>query len=90
MDESPYGIRGLAGNVREWCLNGWTRTGPTEDRVTITDDADDTVSDRQDWRSVRGGAFTTNPQSCRLAGRLAARPHDRLSTLGFRLVRSVP
>ena len=89
-DESPYGIRGLAGNVREWCLNGWTRTGPTEDRVTITDDADDAVSDRQDWRSVRGGAFTTNPQSCRLAGRLAARPHDRLSTLGFRMVRSVP
>jgi len=28
LDESPYGIRGLAGNVRDWCLDRFGPDGP--------------------------------------------------------------
>jgi serine/threonine-protein kinase len=27
IDESPYGVRGLAGNVRDWCLDADPVTG---------------------------------------------------------------
>ena len=74
MDESPYGVRGLAGNARTWCSNPWTRDG--EDGLGTL-------------REVRGGAFAAAPAFCRPAGRLVAPAFRRLSTLGVRLCRGV-
>ncbi|WP_438007166.1 bifunctional serine/threonine-protein kinase/formylglycine-generating enzyme family protein [Sorangium sp. So ce321] len=87
-DESPYGVRGLAGNIRDWCVERWTPEGPAVlDRIArlLPADAVD-----PGLRSIRGGAWSSAPPAvCRAAGRFAARPEDRFSAVGFRLARPV-
>ncbi|WP_437958918.1 bifunctional serine/threonine-protein kinase/formylglycine-generating enzyme family protein [Sorangium sp. So ce119] len=87
LDESPYGLRGAAGNVRDWCINAWKREGPrTEGGVVLLDPADDADPD---FRALRGGAWSTSPNFCRAAGRFASKPGDRFGGMGFRLARSL-
>lgn len=71
VDESPYGVRGGAGNVREICGN------PFRDP--------DAPEDVRDSRVVRGGSWHSTAAFCRLAGRLEVLPGGRLTSLGFRL-----
>ncbi|AUX39591.1 protein kinase [Sorangium cellulosum] len=87
-DESPYGLRGAAGNVRDWCINAWKHEGPRiEGGVVVLDAAGD---DDTEFRAARGGAWSTSPNLCRLAGRLAGKPGDRFGGIGIRLSRSLP
>src|SRR5262249_5584065 len=53
VDESPYGVRGLAGNVRDWCLDVWPPEGPriVSDRLRI----DPAEPDDPDFCAIRGG-----------------------------------
>jgi eukaryotic-like serine/threonine-protein kinase len=86
-DESPYGVRGLAGNVRDWCADVWTATGPPVDdgiaRVEVARPEDPSM------RSVRGGAWSAAPPTvCSAASRFAAHPDERFATVGLRLARS--
>lgn len=82
-DESPYGVRGMAGNARDWCGNAYRRSGPPPG------------GGRLDWRPeaeaplrmVRGGAWLSAPGSARLCTRYADKPDARLSPVGFRLAR---
>jgi serine/threonine protein kinase/formylglycine-generating enzyme required for sulfatase activity len=87
-DESPYGVRGTIGNVREWCGNVWTAEGPRVDdgrlRVELADEAS------AELRAARGGAWHSVPELTRAAGRFAAEPQHRFAVLGFRLVRPYP
>ncbi len=84
-DVSPYGILGLAGNVRDWCLEAWTPDGPAADGeiLRITPAAADDLR----VRSIRGGAWSAPPQLCRAATRFAAEPDDYLGGVGLRLAR---
>jgi len=85
-DESPYGVRGMAGNVRDWCANPYRRDGPAHAAVSAADrtDGDDA------FRMSRGGSWSSSNDSlCRLASRFAGSPELRLVSLGFRLARSV-
>ncbi|MEZ4466820.1 MAG: SUMF1/EgtB/PvdO family nonheme iron enzyme [bacterium] len=84
VDESPYGVRGMAGGVRDWCLNGYDRAGPRPDSRL------DPRADVEGPRMTRGGAWGAMPALCRLAGRFAAPPDARLLGVGFRLARSWP
>lgn len=84
-DRSPYGVRHLAGNVRGWCADHYRREGPAGDRLCIELSAPDS----QEFRAVRGGAFSSKPNLCRAAGRFGSRPADRFSSLGFRLALSL-
>ncbi|MEZ4296475.1 MAG: bifunctional serine/threonine-protein kinase/formylglycine-generating enzyme family protein [Polyangiaceae bacterium] len=87
VDQSPYGVRGLAGNVRDWCINVWKADGPEVQRNVVTLDP---ASDEDDSaRSARGGSWTTAPVFCRLAARFADKPSWRFGGVGFRLARSV-
>ncbi|MFT3772569.1 MAG: bifunctional serine/threonine-protein kinase/formylglycine-generating enzyme family protein [Minicystis sp.] len=87
-DESPYGIFGLAGNVRDWCAEVWTQTGPLiEDGVLRVAPA---RRDDPSLRSIRGGAYFGPSQLCRAAGRFAARSEDHGAGIGLRLARPVP
>jgi len=83
VDESVFGVRHMAGNVREWCLNDYRRQGPTSGSVVVprpsTDDA---------LRVIRGGAWTSSAAFCRIQSRFAGPPEQRMSALGFRLVAS--
>ena len=82
-DVSVYGVRGLAGNVRDWCLNGYRRDGPGPGgRLVVHDEPIDSFA------LVRGGAYVSAPLQARSAARFAARPEERLIVLGFRLARS--
>lgn len=82
-DESPYGVRGMTGNMRTWCAGVWQWDGPRlEDARLILDTAHD-----EDLRprAVRGGAWSAMPDFCRAAGRFALAPRERLLAVGFRL-----
>lgn len=84
-DRSLYGVRGLAGNVSDWCANPWRRDGPPiEGGMLRFDDAP------AEFYAVRGGHYRASARLCRLASRTAARPDEVFSTLGFRLARSWP
>ncbi len=85
-DESPYGVRGLAGNVRDWCLDVWTRMGtPRIDgwAQVPSPQGDSTL------RVIRGGAWNAVPTHARAAGRFAATANTRFPVVGFRLARSL-
>jgi len=77
-DTSPYGVRGLAGNVREWCINDYSRDAPPHHPLAV-------VAGRGSYRAIRGGAWSSAANFCRAAGRFAAAPEERLSSLGFRV-----
>jgi formylglycine-generating enzyme required for sulfatase activity len=83
-DESPYGVRGLGGNVRDWCGNGYRRHGPEGERVVLESPGPDEA-----LRCVRGGSWHSGALFCRAAGRLVGGPHERRNVFGFRPCRSV-
>ncbi len=85
-DESPYGVRGMAGNVRDWCQNGYLRDGDTAHGQRVREDRSMTA----DYRLVRGGSVFSMAALCRAAARMATAPGDRLLGLGFRLGRTLP
>ncbi|MEO5729612.1 MAG: SUMF1/EgtB/PvdO family nonheme iron enzyme, partial [Byssovorax sp.] len=84
-DESPYGVRGLAGNMRDWCLNVWRRDGPPVQRGRVCLDA--AAPADPDFRSVKGGAWGSSMGFSRAATRFGTPPGFRSLLIGFRLVR---
>ena len=82
-DESPYGVRGMAGNVRDWCLNVWTADGGVDStgvlRLRRPEPEDGS------YRAVRGGAWNASIQQARVAERFVGWPGQRYGTTGFRL-----
>jgi serine/threonine-protein kinase len=87
VDQSPYGVRGMAGNVRDWCSNAWTSDGP-EVRGGVVQVHQGAAQDAE-LRSARGGTWVTAPVFCRLAARFGDKPSWRFGGVGFRLARSV-
>jgi serine/threonine-protein kinase len=86
IDKSPYGMRGAAGNVRDWCAEVWTPAGPeVDDGVLLVSEAG-----AGDLRSIRGGAWSAGPPAmCRVAGRFAGYPRERYASVGVRLAWSI-
>jgi serine/threonine protein kinase/formylglycine-generating enzyme required for sulfatase activity len=82
-DESVYSVRGLAGNVRDWCINTWKHEGPAlkDDRLCL----DEASADDPDFRAVRGGYWGGPLASSRSAGRFGGRPGLCRFSVGFRL-----
>lgn len=75
LDSSPYGVRGLAGNVQDWCvsadasLNDLQRLDPR-------------------FRILRGGHWMSMPRLAAAFERTPA-PLEASGNVGFRLVRSI-
>jgi eukaryotic-like serine/threonine-protein kinase len=86
-DESPYGIRGLSGNMRDWCANLWQHEGPRieGDRLRLTEGS----PENDDFRAVKGGAWGSAVVHSRAAGRFGSRPGVTKLSVGFRLVRTL-
>lgn len=85
-DESPYGVRGLSGNLRDCCANVWRHDGPRVegDRLIL----EQAPPEDDDFRVVKGGAWGSSIVHSRAAARFATRPGTHWRFLGFRLVRS--
>jgi formylglycine-generating enzyme required for sulfatase activity len=84
-DESPYGVRGVVGNVRQWCGNTWKWDGPAVENAIVL--ADPAAEADTELRSIRGGAWFGAPETCRVAARFALSPSERMSAVGIRLAR---
>lgn len=85
VDESPYGVRGMAGNARDWCLDLFRADGPRVEGGRMASTAVEAGS----RRSLRGGAFTSYQGSAGLSFRLGDSGESRIPLVGTRLCRSV-
>ncbi len=88
LDESPYGVRDLSGNSRDWCCNVWRREGPLVDggRLVVVE----APWSEEEIRAVRGGAWSSALNFSRAATRFGLRSTLRRTTTGLRIARSYP
>ncbi len=94
LDESPYGILGLGGNVRTWCLDTWSPDTPSlpedpgapESVVPLEDVSE---PNQRAPRCIRGGSWFAQPAGARCAYRFSILPTVRFDFVGIRLVRSL-
>jgi formylglycine-generating enzyme required for sulfatase activity len=86
-DESPYGVRGLAGGTRDWCLDPYLPEGASIDGGRVVPPVGATAAHRY---VERGGTWLGDDRKARLANRSGGPPTLRYSLLGFRLARSWP
>ena len=87
LDVSPYGVRGMGGNARDWCLDPWRPEGA---RVSDGSLAPPPISAGQIERRVcRGGAWWQRAEHARIAARVGVRASLRDVGISFRLVRSM-
>jgi formylglycine-generating enzyme required for sulfatase activity len=77
-NESPYGVRDLAGNVWEWCLNKYGHPEQIE------------ADTSGDFRVLRGGSWLNYPEYARAPYRDGYDPEIRSFDRGFRVVLSAP
>ena len=89
VDESVYGIRDLAGNCRDWCLDPRTSEGP---RITPSGRWEPAEIDpaASVWRVSRGGSWAAGHGYCVAGARFGVPASYRTALLGFRLFRSLP
>ncbi|UQA56749.1 bifunctional serine/threonine-protein kinase/formylglycine-generating enzyme family protein [Polyangium aurulentum] len=86
LDESPYGVRGLGGNTRDYCENAWRRDGPRIEGDRLLRE----VARGDEVRAVRGGTWTSPLEFCRAATRFGNPPSIRRFTTGVRVGWSYP
>ena len=79
-----YGIHNMVGNVSEWCWD-WFNVNYYEN----SPDADPTGPSSGTSRVVRGGSWSNWAYSSRIANREGSGPGADLTSLGFRVARSV-
>lgn len=85
--ESPWGLEDMVGNTYAWTSSRWgaTAEAPAFAYPYVTDDGrEDLVS--EDYRVVRGGAWSFPLRNVRCAYRGKDRPGDAFDNLGIRLV----
>ena len=91
VDQSPYGVRGLAGNVTDWCADVYRKEGPKivgervpEPRAVTDEDFAETTR-----HVVRGGSWNGTSRHASSAMRLGNWASFRTGILSFRVVRSL-
>ena len=90
LDLSPYGVRGLVGNVRDFCLDVYRKDGPGLDGERLAEPLTPGPASATQWVNVRGGSATSGGSMVRPATRLGLNPENQVSKIGFRLARSIP
>ncbi len=88
IDESPHGVRGLAGNTRDWCINPWRHDGPIVDAGRLR--VEPPAPEDPDFRVVKGGAWSSAVLNGHAAARFGARPNIRRPVVGLRVARPGP
>jgi len=87
---NALGLFDTHGNVSEWCFDR-SRTYPDAGGPAVVDcEQDEPVVLDKDLRIIRGGSFVDSLPSLRSAYRDVSRPTNRVPSVGFRIVRTVP
>jgi len=85
IDTSPYGVRGVAGNMKEWCLDVFEIQGSSvQDGVSLIPPP----PYEGGVRVTRGGSWRSRPENTRCAYRDWSRATYRGPFIGFRIARS--
>lgn len=86
----------MSGNVTEWCLDTYQRkfyaSGQQRNPVAGAENVQQVIANAdaaKERRVVRGGSWSFNAKSVRVANRLAEKPSLLSSDVGFRCVRGV-
>ena len=87
IDVSPYGVRGMSGNMCDWTSSVHSKTGPKINEYGII--IDDEAGDENAYYSYRGGSWAALSLHARLANREAAFGPSLGGNLSFRLAYSV-
>jgi eukaryotic-like serine/threonine-protein kinase len=87
VDESPDGIRGLAGNMMDWTASLHRKEGP--EIVGGIPLETDRSEEEEISRIYRGGNWYFDQGHSRSAKRLHSLPTYRLASFGFRICRSM-
>lgn len=88
-DESPYGLKDMAGNAAVWCEDAFLAEGPSVDARGPARAVDGNVF-APALRSRRGGCWYHNRGSLRLADRYFQAPDTGTIDLSLRLSRPYP
>jgi serine/threonine-protein kinase len=86
IDTSPYGVRDMAGGVREWVadVHGERSWAETSRELELSVDAG---GDAPPWRISRAGSWAADAQQCRSASRARSFGVARALNLSFRLAK---
>ena len=89
LDCSLYGVRSLAGNTREWCLDRFqAESYPVNNRRLVFPSFEDLIS--EEFRSCRGGSYGNAAQRTRSGDRDWWFPKLSYVGRGFRIARTWP
>jgi eukaryotic-like serine/threonine-protein kinase len=88
VDESVYGLRGMGGNVRDWCADRYVRELRPAPDSRVVPDLRPSIAPGEDPRRVyRGGSWVGSPRTIRCACRFGSLATGRLPFTGVRLAR---
>ena len=87
IDVSPYGVRGMSGNMCDWTSSIHSKTGPKINEYGMI--VDDELGDEKAYYSYRGGSWAALALHARLANREAAFGASLGGNLSFRLAYSI-
>ena len=91
-----YGLHDMSGNVAEWCLDTYHRKfyadAPRNNPIAGAENIQQAIANADAGKAkrvVRGGSWSFNAKSVRVANRLAEKPSLLSSDVGFRCVKVV-